>query len=216
MKMRTLTVICAAATVLALAGFAHATTVQYTVSAWTNQYPGPTTPPAGSPWGTDGYPGDTVALATYTGTLDLTLGTCEKKINMLNWTVDYTYAGTETDWNDWSEISFDINAPRSMTIGTAGGSISQGGLLECNWSDDYLALSDGSTTSFTVNGYHVDVTPLGVARTGSGYGTWGGTNPWPQAPRDVMARFDITPEPATMALLALGGIGMLVRRKRSK
>jgi hypothetical protein len=29
-------------------------------------------------------------------------------------------------------------------------------------------------------------------------------------------QFDVTPEPATMALLAAGGIGMLLRRKRSK
>ena len=217
--MKTLaTVLALAGLVLAVAGTAEA--VSYTVDGLGPlHFPGPVTPPSGSPWGPTGYPGDTVELVGYTGTLDLTPGTSIHKINTLRWTVDYTYAGTDTQWDypdHWSQLSFDIDAARGMSVGTAAGSLSQTGLLEVNWDNDYLSYLQGPVTSFIVNWNRVDVTPLGVARKGAGGS--GPTSPWIQPERDVMARFDVTPipEPVTMAGLVLG-IGCLagyIRRRR--
>jgi len=201
-----------------LAGIAQADLVGYTVYGWgPTQFPGPVTPPAGSPWGPDGYPGDTVELVMYTGSLDLTPGTYVQKINTLLWTIDYTYAGTETAWDypdNWSDLSFPIDAGRGMTIGTAAGSLSQNGLLESTWFNDYLSFFDGPMTSFTVQGYYVDVTPLGLSRQG---GTnFSGGNPWVQPSRDVMARFEVTPVPVPGAVLlgiiGLGVVGVKLRK----
>lgn len=159
----------AAVLVMALATPAAADTVSYTVGAYGPlRFPGPVTPPEGSPWGPDGYPGDMVELETYTGTLDLTPGTCTLKINTLQWTIDYTYAGTEDcwDWPDcWSELAFNLNTARSMSVGTTNGALAQEGLLEVDWDDDYISLAGGSTASFLVGSYVVYVTPLALART---------------------------------------------------
>ena len=110
--MKKLVTICAVV-IFVMAMSAGATTVNYTVSGWgPTQYPGPVTPPEGSPRGPSGYPGDTVELVTYTGTLDLTPGTYDLKINTLLWSVDFTYAGTDTQWDypaHWSDLLFNIN-----------------------------------------------------------------------------------------------------------
>jgi hypothetical protein len=160
-----------------------------------------------------------VELQTYTGSLDLTPGTYVLKINTLLWSVDFTYAGTATQWDypaHWSDLAFVINnAARDMSIGAApDGALSQAGLLGVTYNYDRLSFSQGSTTSFLVDTYRVDVTPLAVAPTDAG-GTVG--PPWVQPEQNMMARFDVTlvPEPVTMAGLMMG-IGVLVTYVRKR
>ncbi len=189
---------------LAVALPAHAVLVSYTADGWTQQFPAPTTPPANAPWGVNGYPGDTVGLETYTGSFELTPGTSVQKINTLLWTIDYTYGGTATDPNVWKDVSFTPTAIRNMTIGGVGPqALSQGGALTCTWENDFLGLSPGSAVTFIVQGYQVVVTPLALANIGGN--NFDGSNPWVQAPRDVMAQFVVTavPEPTTMIAGAL-------------
>lgn len=216
--MRSLFVLAAVLTLLCLGGIAHAG-VSYTVDGWgPTQYPGPVTPPSTAYWGTNGYPGDTLELVTYTGTLDLTPGSYTQKINTLLWTINYTYAGTATDPDAWSNLSFNDTASRAISFGLGpSGSLSQAGLLEVTWANDYLSLSGGPTASFMVEGYKVDVTPLGLARAGGS--NFSGDNPWIQPARDIMARFDVVavPEPGTILFLCLGLVGLAgVQRKFKK
>lgn len=191
---------------------AGAATVNYSVAgSGVMHFPSTLTVPEDAPWGPNGYPGDTVELQTYTGTLDLTPGTSVQKINTLLWTIDYTYGGTPEPWPDMP-FNFDISRNISIDAGTAD-ALNQTGLLLVNYDNDYLSFSVGSTTSFVVQGYKVEVTPLGLIPQ-SGY--FDGYNPWVQTSRDMMAIFVVTavPEPATMCLLVLGGLTML-RRKRA-
>ena len=223
MNMRYLGIVAAVAVCLALAGPAAA--VNYTVAGWgPTSYPGPVTPPAGSPHVLDGlgYPGDKVELQTYTGTLNLTPGTYKQKINTLLWSVYFTYAGTETQWDypaHWSNLSFDVNAPRTMTIdGACVRSLNQAGLLLVTYNYDRLGFSQGSTTTFQVGTYRVDVTPLVLKPLDAG-GTVG--PPWVQTPRDMEAQFVVTevpiPEPVTMAgvMLGIGSVVTYVRKRRT-
>jgi hypothetical protein len=171
----------------ALVSSAAAVTVTYTVGGTgPMQFPAATTPPAGSPWGPSGYPGDTVLLEAYTGTLDLSPGTYILKINTLQWTIDYTYGGTETCWDYlecWSELSFPVSAPRSITVHTSNGTLAQTGLLECLWDNDYLALAGGSPVGFSISGVSVQVTPLPFDRTAA---FWGKPSPLAtQPPREI-------------------------------
>jgi hypothetical protein len=218
--MRYFGIVAAIAVCLALAGPAAAVTVSYTVDGWgPTSYPGTVTPPANAPWGVNGYPGDTVELLTYTDTIDLYDGASHtKKINTLLWTVDYTYAGT--DDGGWAQLQHVIDANRGISFtGGPVGTLSQTGLLENNWDNDFLSFSQGSVTSFVVGGYRVDVTPLVVAPAGAG---GSGGNPWVQPPRDMMAQFVVTelapvPEPVTMAglMMGIGGLVTYIRKRRA-
>ena len=170
---------------------AAAVDVAYTVYAWgPQQYPGPVTPPADCPHMLDGfgYPGDIVDIQPYTGTLLLVPGTYVQKINTLQWTVNYTYAGTPDDCDAWSDLFFDLSVPRAMTIDTVNGTLSQTGLLEVTWFNDYISFDAGSTTTFNLLGYTVYVTPLAFPRTEAVFEmrNW---PPWVQPPYDIMAEF---------------------------
>lgn len=115
--LRKFFVLAAVLALMCLGGVTQAALVDYTVSGWgPTSYPAPTTPPANAPWGTDGYPVDTLELQTYTGSLDLTPGTYTQKINTLLWSIDYTYGGTATDPNVWSDLSFNVNALRNISL----------------------------------------------------------------------------------------------------
>lgn len=134
MKRTLITICCAAAAILglALASPVAAVTVSYSVGgAGPTLYPGPVTPPAGSPWGPTGYPGDMVEFQTYTSTLDLVPGTFVKQIGTLLWSIDYTYAGTATCWDYpacWTApLLHIVSALRSMSVGTASGALAQSG-----------------------------------------------------------------------------------------
>jgi hypothetical protein len=192
---------------MALAGPAQAVYVSYTVAGSGPMFfPGPVTPPGNAPWGVNGYPGDTIELKAHTGLLNLVVGSYVQKINTLSWTIDYTYAGTATDPTAWSNLAFPVPVSRNMSLdGGPAGALSQTGLLEVTWDNDFLSFSAGSATSFLAQGYQVDVTPLAVSRVGGS--NFDGSNPWIQPDRDIMARFDVSvaevPEPSTMVLGAL-------------
>jgi len=199
--MKKLAPICAVV-IFVMTMSAGATTINYTVSGWgPNQYPASITPPTSAPWCVDGYPGDTLGMVTYTGTLDLTPGTYNLKINTLNWTIDYTYGGTATNPDDWSNVFHNITAIRSISFdGGPSGSLSQTALLENQWANDFLTIDEGATSSFTVGGFQVNVTPLGLDQFG---GTnFDGSNPWVQSQTDIIARFDVVSEPATTTTIA--------------
>ena len=176
--LRKFFVLAAVLALMCLGGVTQAALVDYTVSGWgPTSYPAPTTPPANAPWGTDGYPVDTLELQTYTGSLDLTPGTYTQKINTLLWSIDYTYGGTATDPNVWSDLSFNVNALRNISFASGpSGALSQTGLLEATWDNDYITFYNGTTISFLVQGFKVDVTPLGFSEIpGSNFS---GRNPW--------------------------------------
>jgi hypothetical protein len=205
---------------LCMGGIAHADLVNYTVAAWgPTSYPAPTTPPANAPWGVNGYPGDTLTLQTYTGSLALTPGTSTQKINTLLWTIDYTYGGTATNPDAWSDVSFNVSTLRNISFaGGPTGPLSQTGLLKATWENDFLLLYSGGTISLVVQGYNVAITPLALAEVG---GTnFAGSNPWVQPSRDVMAQFVVTaapvPIPAAVWLLGSGLIGLVGIRRRFK
>jgi hypothetical protein len=229
--MKTLGIVLVVMTSVGLVGTANAaiTTVSYTVDGLGPQsFPGPVAPPSTASHVLDGlgYPGDTVELQTYTGTLDLTPGTSTQKINTLLWDVAYTYAGAgDPDDPDagWQQLSFSLSAARNMTIdGIGPQSISQTGLLNVNWDNDYLSLSAGPTISFIVQGYQVDVTPLAVPEYGaSSFPGFPRGTPWSQPDVDIMARFDVAPapvpEPTTLIIWSLiGAFAITVSRCQRK
>jgi hypothetical protein len=153
-------------------------------------------------------------MTTYTGSLDLTPGTYELKLNTFEWTIDYTYGGTETDPDDWSDVLHDFTAGRVISFdGGPSGSVSQQGLLKNSWDNDYVTLYEGLTSSFVVGGFKVDVTPLGTAFHGTDFG---GGAPWTQPDEDIVGRFDVTIIPAPgavlLGLLGLGGVAWVKRR----
>jgi hypothetical protein len=203
------------ACIVLMLAFTEVSIVDFTVSGWgPNQFPAPTIPPEDAPWGVDGYPGDTLEMVTHTGTLDLTPGTYELQINTLEWIIDYTYGGTETDPEDWSNIYHNITAGRTISFGGGpSGSLSQDMYLENTWDNDYLTVYEGGTSTFSVGGYQVEVSPLGVSEFGGS--NFYGSAPWTQPDTVINARFVVTeiPEPATICLLGLGGL--LVRRRQS-
>ncbi len=219
-----------AAVTMLLVQLAPAATVNYTAGdVAPMQFPGPYPPPAGASHLLDGegYPGDEVGLTSYSDSLPLVPGTYTQQINTLDWSVSYTYNGTDGDLGndspsggDWPDLNFPFTLTRTLSFaGGSTGSISQTGLLRTTWDDDYLSLNAGSTSTFFVPGYQIDVTPLAVAEANvqSAPGFPSGT-PWSQAPRAVTAEFVVTavPEPATIALVGLGLVGgvLFLRRKR--
>ena len=123
--MSKLYIVTAVLTLLSAGGIAHAT-ITYTVDGWgSTQYPGLLTPPADAPWGVDGYPGDTLQLLGFTGTLEL--GSSVKQINTLLWTIDYTYGGTPEPWPD---MNLAITKARNISLdGGQTGSLIQAGNL---------------------------------------------------------------------------------------
>jgi hypothetical protein len=199
-----------------LAASASAVTASYSVGGWgPQQFAAPTAPPADAPWGPNGYPGDAVEVQAYTGTLDLTPGVYVQKINTLLWSIDYTYGGTATDPNAWSDVLFALSAPRTISIAAANGTIAQAGSLNCTWENDYLSFAVGTPMDFAVtvagSTYAVHVTPLAVDPFG---GQFGSPNtrpansplaitcafPCPQPAQDMMAQFIVdAPVPARMS-----------------
>lgn len=68
-SLRTILVFGVVAVMLA-ACTASAWADSFTVSGWgPTAFPAPTTPPSDAPWGPDGYPGDTVEMDSYAGSL---------------------------------------------------------------------------------------------------------------------------------------------------
>jgi hypothetical protein len=193
---------------LSFPGLIQANPITYSTGGVTQQFPSPTTPPTNAPWGPNGYPGDTVELESYTGSLDLTPGAQTLKINTLLWNIDYTYGGTDTDPYAWNDIHFNFNLVQDMTIDGVSGTISQPGSLDAAWDNDYLALIAGPTVSFMLTGYKVDVTPLGVSRTAGS--NFSGNNPWIQPSQTIYAEFSVSPasdpvpEPATIVTMSAG------------
>jgi len=201
---------------LLLGSPAHADSISYTVGGWSGQFPGSVTPPANAPWGPNGYPGDTVALEGYTGTLDLTPGIYVQKINTLLWTINYTYGGTATDPDAWSNLSFAFDLACDITIGGAPTTLTQGGSLNATWDNDFLSVSPGSMISLLIPGYQIDITPLGLEVGGANFE---GSNPWVQPNQDIMARFVVTSVPvpdagSTLTLLGLALIGLYGMTRR--
>lgn len=211
---------------MALASTAAAATVNYTVGGWGPlQFPAPTTPPETAPWGPTGYPGDAVELQAYTGTFDLTPGMSVQKINTLLWAIDYTYGGTATDPEAWSDIPFAISAPRSMSVGASNGALAQAGALNCTWENDYLSFAAGSAMDFIVVdsglSYAVHVTPLAL---GPFEGLFPSPNrlpaqspqeitcalPCTQPARDLMAQF-IVDAPVPAKASSWGRLKMIYR-----
>ncbi len=209
------------AVALVLALHASATAgISYTAGAWgPHQFPADITPPSNAPHGTNGYPGDTLGIETYSGdAADWAPGTYVVPMGLLNWTIDYTYGGTETDPDDWSEVTHNFDVTRQLTIGGVTEDIVQSGLLENTWHNDYVTFYDGQTTTFNnVNGYQIDVTPLGFARTAGS--SFSGGAPWVQPDIELFAQFVVSDAPvipvpgaAVLGMLGLGIVGWVQRR----
>ena len=187
---------------------AHAVVVPYTVDGVTQQLTAPTPAPVDAPWGANGYPGDTVTLQSYSGTFDLSLGTSIQKINSLLWTVNYTYGGTATDANAWSDVSFTLNGTRDIHIGTASATLDQTGSLTASWDNDYLGFAAGSTSTIFYDGYKIDITPVAIPSAGAT--SFDGDNPWVQPSQDVYAQFVVSVDPGVAAAPEPGSIAALI------
>jgi hypothetical protein len=219
---------------LVLAVPAHGVVVTYTLDGWgavnfpgtaaDTPNPAPPNVPAGnySPdgyyWGPGGYSGDAVELQAYTGTLTLTPGTYTQKINTRLWSGYYTYAGdgNPSDPNEnWQQLYFHFGTTQNMTIDTVTETLTEPGLLQCLWDADYLSFSAGPTVSFVVQGFEVDVTPLGLPEASAGWSGPVGAGGVPQPSQDLLAQFTVTqiPEPSTIALVGLGVVGVLALRR---
>ena len=202
---------------LALAGFAfalpaYAVVVPYTVGEVAPlQLAALDAAPADAVWGANGYPGDTISLQAYTGAFDLTVGTSVQKINSLDWTVNYTWEGT--DANHW-DVPSTFTLSRQIQIGTGTAILTQTGLLTASWVNDYLNLDTGSTATLYTQGYKIDITTLGTPYGGAGSDggatTFNGDNPWVQPSQDVYAQFVVTQDSGIAAAPEPGSIAALV------
>lgn len=155
----------------------------------------------------NGYPSDTVEIQSYTGTLDLTPGTVIQQVNTVAWTVDYSASG-----NSPGTFTAAVPATRDIHFSAVTGTLSQNGTLSVLPSADTLAFALGSTTTLTVNGWLVSITPLAL-------GPWVrsslGTATAPLTAEFVISQ---TPLPAALPLFAtgLGSLGLLGWRRKKK
>ena len=179
---------------------ASAALVNYTVGGWA------ALPPT---FAGDSWSGDTLEYLTYTGSLDLTPGTYDQKINTFDWIIDATSYTNSYDFN--------VIADRSIAFdGGPSGSLSQSGTLMVRTDNDSVSFNNGSTVTFNVQGYTVEVTPLGFSRAGGDHGEPFTGLPWYQDSSDVMARFVVIPEPGTWMLLVLSAMGLLIYSRRGR
>lgn len=206
---KSLFVIATALSLLCLGGIAHSNPISYSVGSWSQQFPNPDYPtiPLDAPWGPNGYPGDTVTLEGFTGTLELTQGVYTQKVGTLEWLVNYTYNGPVEPWPD---VLFNFTANRSITFGVTqyNDALSQTGLLRGNYDYDYLSLNQGPNATFFAEGYKVEVASLALAE--KKMDNWSGDAPWTQQSRDIIGTFTVTavPEPGTIMFLGLTLVGL--------
>ena len=206
---------------------ARAATISYSVAgvAAANS-PSPLVAPADSVFGADGYPGDSVGLDAYSGTLDLTPGVQTIALNTLRWTVNPTYYGGET--GPWPEFDFTQNLNRSITLDGVTGGLTQSGSIHSTYFTDTLSVAASTSNSLIVDGYRVTITAQPTAPVDAS--DWGA-----QTPQTLYATVDISaapklptpgapdhsiaavPEPSTwaMMILGIGGLGAVLRRRRS-
>ena len=181
------------------------------------QFPATIPPPANAPWGPNGYPGDTVDGQSSTGVLNLTPGTSAQKLNPVAWTIDYTYGGTVTEPHAWTDLTFDFTVARGMAIdGGATVMLSPTGHLNATWDNDFLTFDARAPVVFDVQGYRVQVTPLGLDFPVAG-SDFSGNHPWGQPGFDLQAQFEVTAVPdscGTFAMLGAALVGVAALRRR--
>jgi len=173
--------------------------------------------------------GERMVIPETPSAFDLTVGTSVQKINSLLWTVNYTWEGT--DANHW-DVPSNFTLSRQIQIGTETAVLTQTGLLNASWVNDYLNLYTGSTATIYTQGYRIDITPIatpyGDANSDGGATTFNSDNPWVQPAQDIYAQFVVTedsgivaaPEPGSIAaLMGLAAFSLgssTISRARSK
>ena len=197
---------------MAATATARAATISYSVTGVSAaNSPSPLVAPSDSVFGADGYPGDSVGLDAYSGTLDLTPGVQTIALNTLQWTVNPTYYGGET--GPWPEFDFAQNLNRSITLDGVTGGLTQSGSIHSTYYDDTLSVAASASRSLIVDGYRVTITGQPTAPADAG--DWGA-----QAPQTLYATVNIAavPEPSTwaMMILGVGAIGAVLRRNRAR